>query len=262
MMQNTLSDIPITVYQMGKVGSETIINSLKQLNLGTPIYHVHILAHKNINVAFDNYQNKHQPLTLQLEHSKILRDYLDNNANPSLNVITSVREPISQFISAFFQNIESSNLDFIDNQGNLRQKYIHQYLTNRLSNYNINNAWNCNWFDNDFNPALELDVYQHEFNIEMGYAEFSCQNFRILILQLENSKFWGNIITDFLGLSNPMQIIKTNMAKEKKYNQVYKYILDNIKIPTATLEKVYQCKYCQHFYSEEAIENFVNKWSK
>lgn len=34
---------PILIYQMGKVGSKTVYESLKALNLATPVYHTHLL---------------------------------------------------------------------------------------------------------------------------------------------------------------------------------------------------------------------------
>lgn len=261
-MQITLNPTPIAVYQMGKVGSETIVTSLQKSKSIAPIYHVHILAHKNINIALNNYQQKQQPLTLQLENSKILREYLDRHDRPSLNIITAVREPISQFISAFFQNIEFSHPHLLDSQGNGRRDAIYNFLTNRLSNYKAGTAWNCNWFDNDFNPALGMDVYQYDFDRNIGYKKINFQNLNILILQLENSKLWNKYIADFLGLSNSFTLDKTNLSKDKKYYQIYQDVLQNIKIPIVVLEEIYRCKYCQHFYSKQAIESFIQRWSQ
>lgn len=258
---NTINTTPIAVYQMGKVGSETIVNSLKQLELAAPIYHVHILAHKNITISVNNSQKNNQPLNLQLKNSKILREYLDREIDPPLNIITAVREPISQFISAFFQNIESRNPDLINSSGNYKRQAIHNYLTKKLSNYDPKQAWNCNWFDRDFQPALGIDIYEHKFNSELGYTEFTHKNLNILVLQLENSKLWNQRISTFLNLSSPLKIVKTNVSNNKKYHRVYKNILANIELPISVLQEIYQCKYCQHFYSDEAIKGFIDKWS-
>ena len=261
MPKTFLNKSPIAVYQMGKVGSETIFNSLIKLNLDVPIYHVHVLYQKNIDRAINNYQKQNQPLTFQLKQSKILRDYLDRENNPALNVITGVREPVAQFISAFFQNIESSNPNFIDRNGDWKEKEIAEHLTKQLTNYDINNAWNCNWFDNDFKPALGVDVYQYKFDKELGYVEFSYQNIRVLILQLESSDLWSEQLESFFQLSEPIKIIKRNLSYDKKYNHVYKKILENFCLPATVLEKIYQSKYCSHFYTQEDIRQFLNRWS-
>lgn len=262
MFTNTASKTPIAVYQMGKVGSETIVNSLKQIDLGVPIYHVHILSHQNIEIALNNYQQKQQPLTLQLENSRLLRKYLARTDNPTLNVITAVREPVSQFISAFFQNVRSSHPDLVSEQGNLRRNAIYKFLTKRLSNYQVDRAWNCNWFDRDFKPALGIDVYQHKFDRELGYTQLNSQNIKVLLLQLEKSEDWGKIISEFLQLSKPIKIIKSNVSGRKDYKRVYQHILDNLEIPSGILENIYQCQYCQHFYSNAAINYFINRWSQ
>ena len=39
---------PLIIFQMGKVGSKTIHESLKALNLNISLYHLHILSEENI----------------------------------------------------------------------------------------------------------------------------------------------------------------------------------------------------------------------
>ena len=173
MPQVTTRQAPIAVYQMGKVGSETIINSLKNINLSAPVYHIHLLAPRHLDSVIPRYRKQNLPLTLQLKHSQELRAYLDDRPAAPLNVITAVREPISQFISAFFQNVKTSHPYFIEENGAWNEEKIYTYLHKEISNYDPKSAWNCNWFDNDFKAALDIDIYQYDFNRELGYTEFT-----------------------------------------------------------------------------------------
>lgn len=45
---------PILVYQMGKVGSSTIVNTLKSSNINNPVYHIHFLSSEGI-YSIENY---------------------------------------------------------------------------------------------------------------------------------------------------------------------------------------------------------------
>ena len=259
---NLTHQAPIAVYQMGKVGSETIINSLNHLNLPVPIYHIHILSKRNLNQVIPRYQQQDLELTLQLKHSQKLRNYLESGLDPKLTVITAVREPISQFISAFFQNIKTSNPEFIDSDGTWNEAKIYTHLSARLDNYDPQTAWNCNWFDNDFKAALNIDIYQHDFDRKLGYTKFSQGKIELLALQLEKSDNWDKYLSNFLQLSQPVKIVKSNFSDNKQYKTVYNTILRGIKIPKQTLKAIYQSKYCRHFYSDEDLEMFLQRWSK
>ncbi|MDY7015276.1 MAG: hypothetical protein SVX43_17095, partial [Cyanobacteriota bacterium] len=47
---------PLLVYQMGKVGSTTIVESLQRAVPDRFIFHVHFLSHKGIKIDEDFYQ--------------------------------------------------------------------------------------------------------------------------------------------------------------------------------------------------------------
>ena len=51
---------PIVVYQMGKVGSSTIVASLHTLKLDSPIYHIHTLTQERIDSIEQTYRELYQ----------------------------------------------------------------------------------------------------------------------------------------------------------------------------------------------------------
>jgi hypothetical protein len=247
---------------MGKVGSETILHALNKLNLANPIYHIHVLASHNLQASFNHLKSKNLPLTLQLEHSKQFLDYMASREEIAPTIITGVREPIAQHISAFFQNIKINFPHFINKDGSWKVIEIHQFLYQFFFNYDINDRkQNCNWFDREFQAATGVDVYQFDFDRLQGYKIIKTKRLNILILALESSDNWSEIITDFLDLEKPLNLIKTNSADSKNYHEVYQRIVTDLKLPQSVVERIYSSRYCEHFYNPKAIEGFINKWS-
>ncbi len=202
-LTNTATDCPIAIYQMGKVGSETILHALNKLNLANPIYHIHVLASHNLQASFDHLKSKNLPLTLQLEHSKQFLDYVASHEGINSTIITGVREPISQHISAFFQNIKINFPHFLNRDDSWRVLEIHQFLYQFFLNYDINDRkQNCNWFDREFQPATGIDVYQFKFDRFRGCGIIETKRHKVLILSLETSQGWSEIITDFLNYNS------------------------------------------------------------
>ena len=253
---------PIAIYQMGKVGSETILYALKKLNLPNSIYHVHVLAPQNLAASINHLNSQNRPLTLQLEHSLILQKYLSSEESTGLKVITGVREPIIQLISAFFQNIKHNFPHFLNSDDSWKSDEIYAHLYKVIANYDIHNLKkNCNWFDNEFKAALGIDVYQYNFDRLQGYEQIKQGNIEVLILRLEASENWKIAITDFLSLEDDIKLIKTNSANNKDYKDIYRETVAKLKFPTSHLEKIYSSKYCQHFYTPEMIDRFIAQWS-
>ncbi len=65
----------------------------------------------------------------------------------------------------------------------------------------------------------------------------------------------------FFELQQPLNLIKTNSANHKDYSEVYQRIVTELKLPHSIVERIYSSRYCEHFYTQEAIEGFINKWS-
>lgn len=255
-------DTPIAVYQMGKVGSQTIRKFIEQLDMPNPVYHIHLLSPKRLEKSIQNRISNNLAPTVQHNHARQLREYIENKDNPSLKIITGVREPVSQLISAIFQTIEVRYPHFIDSDGSFKFQEIRDYLYELILNYNINKPnQNCNWFDTEFKSALGINVYAYEFNHIDGYSIISSNNIDILILRLESSHVWNEAIAYFLDKENLIQPTSKNISAQKKYGNVYQKIISELRIPIPVLKKIYSSKYCQHFYTQEMIDSFIKKWS-
>ena len=91
---------------MGKVGSTSIYNSLKKDKyISGNIYHIHRLNHNSIEKIKINYVKKKLKVPGHIKTSEYVLDNIIKECK-NAKIITTIREPISRNISAYFQNFE------------------------------------------------------------------------------------------------------------------------------------------------------------
>ncbi|MDJ0729934.1 MAG: putative capsular polysaccharide synthesis family protein [Crocosphaera sp.] len=249
----------ILVHQMGKVGSMSIYNSLKRLDLDIPIYHTHNLIPKN----FKNFDNKIkiQPYLAQKEQLItewcIYHKILQGVNNKKWKIITLVREPIAKNISDFFQNL---NNPFFHRNGTIENKEIDELIQYFLDGFH--HRWVLNWLNQNINDVFGIDVFSQEFPKDKGYQIFTTNNVEILLMRTEDINLRiKDAMKEFMNLQE-FNIIKTNIGNKKNYAQKYKKFKESIRLPQSYIDEMYNSKYTQHFYSEEEIEKFKAKWLK
>jgi len=93
---------PVIVYQMGKVGSRSITDSLKSCGVH-PVFHIHRINPDNINRVKDEYLKKgRKPLN---ERQGIILYRSVCRKERKAKFITIVREPVSRNLSASFPKL-------------------------------------------------------------------------------------------------------------------------------------------------------------
>jgi hypothetical protein len=248
---------PIVIYQMGKVGSQTIWKSLQKMNIPNPIYHIHVLNPENINKAIKVLNSKGAPFTVQLKQAQNLIAYLEQQESPRMKVITIVREPIVQLLSSLFQRMKVHFPQFINPDGSYKVDEITRYVYETVCHKKINAF---QWFDKEFKQGLGINIYDYQFDTIKGYGQIKKDHLEVLILRLESSEHWEQKITDFLELSTPFKMLNKNKAEGKKYKEAYNKVKSGLKFPREILEEIYSSKYCQHFYTSEMNQIFLNQW--
>lgn len=232
--QDSLSPLPILVYQMGKVASKTIYESIKQVP-GLDVFHVH-------RIGLDVHPNLYNRVAVSREPATI---------------ITLVREPIGRSISAFFQhigsyakgiNVEISDVDI------LKQSYLNMDEREFLTS--------VNWFDDEFLNVLRVDVFKYDFGKDAGYAQIRTDRYNILILRsdLEDS-FKAKYVGEFLDVEG-FDLVQSNITSKMKKGVTYKRFLDNVSLPTAFVDKMLKSKYTKHFFSDDEIAQLQHRWCK
>jgi hypothetical protein len=251
---------PLIVYQMGKVGSSTIKESLRKLNLSMQIYHVHYLTKENIDNILKYFIEAKRVPTSQIWEGQYLRSKINRDLNgKKWKIVTLVREPIARNISAFFQNIHRWFPDF-DSQCKMQSLNVEDLIDCFLKDFSHEEP--LVWFDSEMKKVFNVDVFANDFPKSKGYQIYHGKNSDILLLKMENlNKCSQEAFQNFLNVEN-FRIINANVSDEKEYFLIYKKFINSIILPNSYINRMYASKLMRHFYSDEEINTFETKWRK
>jgi hypothetical protein len=271
---------PILVYQMGKVGSSSIRNSL--FRCPHPTTRLVLMSHEFLPVRnrdperldvdpgdlddvlreiahdervfrrFSLRQRLGWRLRERLYAERIYRAYVQPGR--PLRVITLVREPVAHNISMFFQ----LRSHYIEDPATRAAWDIDEHIAIFLERYIHSRP--LTWFDSEFRPMLGVDVYCQPFSYDRGYARISRGPVDVLVLRCElDDDAKARAIGDFLGLEH-FEIVRSNVTEQKSYGRQYAEFKRRISVPGALLEKLYESKYARHFYSTEKRAELRARW--
>lgn len=241
---------PVIVYQMGKVGSSSIVQSLEAQGV-YPVFHTHRLNPVNIEAARrakHGRRPEEETTSLRLYRGIIRKRRLTR-------FVSLVREPVARNVSAFFQNLEqfagvkrgAQNIDLEP----LTQQFLDEY----------DHAVPLKWFDKEMYEMLGVDVYATPFPRDKGYLVLREGPFDVMVLRAEApDAVKAEALQDFLGLDH-LEIQRTNVSKQKWYAKAYDDFKKRLVLPKTYLDAMYNTKYTRHFYSDEEIDRICERWS-
>lgn len=249
---------PLVIYQMGKVGSETVVRSLACHDLQRPVFRVHSLVEEHINaglsgagVSFEDYRQRSRHAENGLYLAKEVARGLHRG---HWQVITMVRDPVAQNVSSFFQLIDLfiPNVVAREQAGELSAADLMDVF---LQHYPADSNF-INWFDVEMKPSFAIDVFASDFPKEDGYKIYHEPHAELLLMRLEDVDRCAPVaFREFLNM-NDFQIVKKNEAKAKKYYQLYKKFKAEAVFPRHYIDAVYGSKYASHFYSDAELDGF------
>lgn len=234
---------PILIYQMGKVGSDTIQNSLlKQVD--HPIYHLHYFENAS-DSGFSGFANR-------------------------VKIITLVRDPIAREMSAFFHAVRTKNFSYkletdrwiaaqslikIYKSQNKRKEYLSNYFLKFVNQ-------TFDWFDTEMKRNLNFDIYSSFFSKEKGYQISSQDDFDLLAIKLEHlNDCAAEAFQNFLDIDH-FSIQNRNLLKEHPYfYQLFKVCKENLHFSKPYLEELYSRKLTSFFYTKKERDGFIKNWS-
>jgi hypothetical protein len=250
----------ILVYQMGKVGSKSIENSLKRLKLKNPLYHFHALNPERVNGLIIGHQKRKTPIEKNLKMAQILWDEVIKPKRNDKNwkIITLVRDPVARNFAAFFQNINDYFPDFYQrhSSGLLEtDTVINKFITEYPHHVPLT------WLDEEIKFVFDIDIFAVEFPKAKGYTIIHQENIDLLVIKLEYlNKCHQQAFSEFLNIDNFI-LKKDNVGSQKVYANAYKEFLQNIILSEDYLDQMYMSKYTKHFYTDEEIKTFRDKYS-
>src|SRR5262249_21661738 len=147
---------PLVVFSMGKTGSTAISRAIHDAT-GDPVFQVFRLEPERLAQAEQRYRAARPrappPGPHHLWESELLLRR-PPRADAPWTVVTTVREPIAQAVSAFFHG--RGRRPRSDGDPGMDQ-LIDELVEGRWARSPVR------WFDREFAPALGVDVYEHPF---------------------------------------------------------------------------------------------------
>jgi hypothetical protein len=274
---------PVLIYQMGKVGSTSVDFTLKASGFPHPILHVHQLDPQGIAVTMaETRENLRRILDdRDLDASTrvmnalflrlVLREYRRNLALYSevrcnreripWHIITLVRDPVAREISDFFFSLHRFP-DLLAASGPARLERCLDALAGDLrSKLGAPSPWILAWFDLELAQVFGVDIYRFPFDPQRGYSILEQGNIRVLVLRLESlSQCFSEAMERFLGIRG-LELINQNTAQQKDYHDLYRQVLPRVRLDAGLCRRIYDSKYCRHFYSAEERSAQVRRWT-
>lgn len=270
---------PLLIYQMGKVGSETVFRSLKAAILNMPVHRVHFLNDADIKEiekkAKSNFRSMNLDLAQRLWFAQYVRKLITKgfrNGN-KWKIITLVREPISRNIAAFFQFFDitqsagsQSGMYQIKSRHHNFEIKIHlddPVAINSLAELffqRVNHTYPLTYFDVELNAVFGIDVFATNFPKTKGYKIYKEAQADVLLIKLEFlERIARDAFREFLSIDD-FKLINANVGQKKAYANVYERFKTLAYIPDSYMEKMYDSKYMRHFYTEEETKAFAARW--
>lgn len=249
----------VLLYQMGKVASTTISNSLKEI--GYEVWSPHTMKADINIVIFDKYRNPKclntvEKIELYNRQVKKMAKLHVIKKRKSLKIITVVREPVSRNVSLYFHNLHiplmelAKRYDMRSESNSNISSLVKEFKTS------FNHCNSVEWLDQEIKRYIGIDVYNYPFEKEGAYGVIKEGNIEILIIKYERLRECGEVaIRNFIN-DNSFAFISTNISSKKWYESVFSRFKEEIVYDSAFIELLYNSKYVRHFYSDREICEF------
>jgi len=252
---------PILILSMERTGSTAMLSSLKsrgELVIGSHYLDPQKLGTKKFSGSA-RWACKH-----------IIR-----NRKPA-KVIALVRSPFENMLSTFArsdygeQELLASGSDNQSEQlssERLSEDFRRTYLeTDRY-------LWPLGWFDVEFRPTLGIDVFEHPFDQENGFARIHAEPYDALILRTElPDEQKVKIVADFLEIPN-FEMTRPAAASENRgrlpsgkpgentyYAAKYKALKECAVFPHKYVDSIIGSRHVQHFFSQKERDDMALKY--
>lgn len=270
---------PILVYQMGKVGSSSVRNSLL-LHGVSPVLHFHSFfpvrnwsaedapvddAHRDDlrkEIEQERRAYREAPLLQRLNvryrewayNKRVFDRYVRGDRRA--DVVTLVRDPIAANISMFFQLFrEYTGARYVP--GKFSTAKLVEVFRNEYPH-----ARPLTWLDAELRAHLGIDVFETPFPKERGHATIEKRNFRLLLLKCEiPDEAKRMALEEFLDLEG-LAMVRSNVGEQKAYAEQYREFRQRMVFPDEFLDDMYGSRYARHFYDESEIAGFRAKWAE
>ena len=253
----------VICFQMCKVGSSTVVKSLVhafyQWGIDVKVHHIHELA--RLEGREEELKSERVCPEDMIEHiglCKSLRDKVIANPDKKWKLISMVRDPISRNVSEFFYTLDAFVPDWVERykSGELdTDKLLEMFL--EAQKHDKTDVW----YDQQMKEFFGIDVFSTPFPKTKGYKIYNdSKGTPLLLIRLEDlNKCAKKTMVEFLGL-RCFTLIKTNIADEKVYSEIYRDFKKNVCLPDEYITKMCSSKYARFFYTDEELKKIAIQW--
>ena len=228
----------IFIYQPGKVASSTITEALSA-EYNAPVVQIH---------SFDRDGGEHE---LNADLKKLQK----NGSLPKLKIISLIRDPFSRNLSAFFQNLNKYQNNSVSFDGNYLdvQGLWDVYMCSPGSN------WILEWWDLELKRNFGIDVFSVTFP-DSGHVVIENDKASLLLMRYDLAdNLKSNLISTFVGIAEfDLSKYTANVSKKKSYFSQYEQMKTR-PITVEYFDRMYNSRYCQHFFSKE-LSGLKERW--
>jgi Putative capsular polysaccharide synthesis protein len=256
----------VLIYQMPKIGSQTIEATLRRYAVPWPILRFHYLSpafastlrHGLTSPQADPAwkQNAQLQLNSLREKARAMRWRrllcFCGFKLPKLYVITGVRELIGLVLASIFENyayfapkIEEMTVE------KCRNALMHPKTFKTLRD----------WFDLELKPFTGVNVFRNPFPYEHGYAIYENRFARVLVYRFESMNQLPKLLSQFLHLEIPA-LVNSNLGDSKQYADQYRSVRDQLSLPAEFVTELYDTRMMRHFYSGAERGQYLAKWTQ
>ena len=257
------------VHQMGKVGSTTVVHSLKAAGVDKhmTIYQTHYLSEDGLEFYSDlqvqgygGWENMPPKTKQSLMRHKVLRQrlragYLDRHDTV---LVTLVRDPIATNLSGYFHNYRWWPDDLrmrCESMSPDGTKLCSSIFWRPIRTLSLQSG--LIW---EMNAVFGIDVFQTEFDHRLGFSIVESNSTPLLILKVEDlDASLAPAFRKFLGIDS-LNLVRTNEAEQKVYASLYSTFIRSLQLPVGYVSRLYDSRYARHFYSSTDIDLFTKRW--
>ena len=234
---------PVVIYQMGKVGSISIRDSLRQFHLNPLHLHRYYWTNNERNLS-----PRH--LFWKTKYNITLDSYLKKD---KVKIITIFRDPLSRNISSYFENLdvyfskkEMKHLDF----DTLKDTFNNDFRFHITPN---------TWFDQELYRKTGINIFDKAFQQTEGYVTIEKENISLFACTTDKINALEKELGEFLNISN-FKIQHENSGTDKWYSDLYKEFKNRYKPSEDMLNLLYDSDTIKYFYSAKSINKLRSKW--
>ena len=252
---------PIIIYQIGKVGSSSVIKAMRDCIPKEPILGMHNLANlkEGIVHALAHLPDPSEAMEVLHQGMAITEWMATLSDDIKLSVITMVKDPISRNISHFFHAIGSFWPDFkhrfevgdIDME-EVRDTFLGLFLSFKFEE----------WFRQNFEPIFPIDVSTISFDHDKGFAIAEPPNarYRVMVMRSDDiSRVLTPACKEFIGADVTLAA-RANTAEEKFYSTVYREF-KKLPLPSWYVANMLDDAVIRNYYSKSEIEGMYSKYT-